>query len=67
MSGNEKPAGEWNKYEITAQGGTITVKVNGKLLNEATGCDVRAGQIGLQSEGGVIHFRNITLVPLKDE
>ena len=61
---NEKEAGEWNKYEITADGGTITLKVNGKELNRATGCDTQAGKIGLQSEGGEIHFRTVRLMPL---
>ena len=63
---NEQEPGEWNRYEITVEGGTITVTLNGMLVNEATGCDVRAGKIGLQSEGGVIHFRTVTLTPLED-
>jgi hypothetical protein len=64
IEGNEKEPGEWNRYEITAEGERITVILNGKLVNEATGCDVRPGRIGLQSEGGVIHFRTVTLTPL---
>jgi len=40
------------------------VKVNGKTVNQATGCEVLAGQIGLQSEGGEIHFRRAELKPL---
>ena len=62
---NEKAPGEWNRYEITVVGDTITVILNGRKVNEATGCDVRAGKIGLQSEGGVIHFRTVTLTPLE--
>ena len=62
---NEKEPGEWNKYEITVDGDKITLMVNGKTVNEATGCDVRPGQIGLQSEGGIIHFRTVSLTPLK--
>jgi hypothetical protein len=64
IEGNEKEPGEWNKYEITVDGGQVDVVVNGKKVNEATGCDVRAGQIGLQSEGGVIHFRTVTLTSI---
>ena len=63
---NENEPGEWNRYEITADGGTITVMLNGMLVNEATGCDVRPGRIGLQSEGGIIHFRTVTLTALED-
>ena len=62
---NEKKPGEWNKYEITADGGTITLKVNGKEMNQATGCDTQAGKIALQSEGGEIHFRTVRLTPLE--
>lgn len=60
----EKEPGEWNTYEIVLQGDKLTVSVNGELVNESTGCDVVAGRIGLQSEGGEIHFRRIRLVPL---
>jgi len=64
ITGNENPPGEWNRYDITAEGAKITLVVNGKKVNEATGCDVRSGQIGLQSEGGVIQFRTVTLTPI---
>ncbi|MCU0959811.1 MAG: DUF1080 domain-containing protein [Pirellulaceae bacterium] len=64
--GNEKPPGEWNKYEIHLQGDKLTLIVNGKPVNEGTGCDLVAGQIALQSEGGEIHFRTVSLVPLED-
>jgi hypothetical protein len=62
---NEKPLGEWNQYEITVDKGTVRLKVNGKLQNEATGCEVVAGKIALQSEGAEIQFRNVKLTPLE--
>ncbi|MEJ2501957.1 MAG: DUF1080 domain-containing protein [Gemmatimonadota bacterium] len=64
IAGNENEPGAWNRYEITVDGDRITLVVNGERVNEATGCDVRPGRIGLQSEGGVIHFRTVTLTPL---
>ena len=64
IQGNENPPGEWNRYEITADGDRITLYLNGTRVNEATGCEVRPGRIGLQSEGGVIHFRTVSLLPL---
>ena len=64
MKGNEKAPGEWNKYEITLDGDKLTLAVNGEKVNEAHGCDLGAGKIGVQSEGGEIHFRSIELVPL---
>lgn len=57
----EKPAGEWNHYEINLSGGNLELKVNGELVNQASGLDVLSGPIGLQSEGAEIHFRNIRL------
>lgn len=62
--GSEKPAGEWNTFEITCKGDTILVKVNGDLVNEATDCNVTKGAISLQSEGAPIEFREIVLTPL---
>ena len=64
IEGAENEPGAWNRYEITALGGRITVLLNGTRVNEATDCDIRPGRIGLQSEGGVVHFRTVTLTPL---
>lgn len=64
IEGAENAPGEWNTYEIELNGGALTAKVNGKKVNEATGCEIIAGQIGLQSEGGEIHFRKVSIEPL---
>ncbi len=64
IKGNEKEPGQWNKMDITAKGGQVTVRVNGQKVNEATHCEVVAGKIGLQSEGGEVHFRTVRLIPL---
>lgn len=60
----ENAPGEWNHYEIVVRGESMELSVNGKRVNEAQGLDVRSGPIGLQSEGGEIHFRNIRLEKL---
>lgn len=60
----EKPEGEWNVYEIVVDGPSIVVHVNGKMVNEARGAAVLPGRIGLQSEGGEIHFRRVELTPI---
>jgi hypothetical protein len=57
----EKPAGEWNRYEILARDGKVTLRINGKEANEATDCDLVAGRICLTAEGDPIQFRNIQL------
>ncbi len=61
---SEKPAGQWNSYDIYCQGGSIRCLVNGILQNEGTDATVTAGWICLQSEGSPIEFRNIYLLPL---
>lgn len=57
----EKPAGEWNHYEIVAIGQRVVLKINGQAVNEAAGCDVLPGKICLTAEGDEIHFRNLRL------
>jgi hypothetical protein len=66
MSYNEKKPGEWNTVEVVVNGPSVKVTVNDKLVNEATDCEVIAGPIGLQSEGGEIHFRKVLVTPLPD-
>lgn len=61
---SEKPIGEWNTMEITCKGDTITVKVNGDLVNEAHSCSASEGAISLQSEGAPIEFRKVELTPI---
>lgn len=60
----EKSAGQWNTYEIIAEGDTVTLIINGKEANKATGCAPNRGRICLTSEGSEIHFRNVELMPL---
>jgi hypothetical protein len=62
---SERPAGQWNSYDIHCAGDTVRCYVNGTLQNEGTGAIPTFGYIGLQSEGGPIEFRNIYIVPLK--
>ncbi len=62
---SEKPVGEWNTYEITCSGDTVTLRVNGVDQNRATKLGAAAGHIALQSEGAAIEFRNVRLTPLE--
>jgi hypothetical protein len=59
----EKPVGQWNQFEGIVDGGTVIQKVNGAVVNQATGCEVGPGKILLTSEGQEIHFRNVRLAP----
>lgn len=62
---SEHPAGEWNRYEIVADGTLLRLTVNGVLQNEAADLSLTSGEIALQSEGGPIEFRRIALEPLE--
>ncbi len=62
---NENPIGEWNTNVTVCAGNDVKAVINGKLMNEITGCTVWSGFIGIQSEGGDIEIRNIFLEPLE--
>lgn len=61
----EKPAGEWNQYEVYCQGDTVRLVINGHDVNVGTKPELTRGKILLQSEGSEIQFRNIAIKPLK--
>lgn len=61
---SEKPFGEWNNVDIIVKGDTIKSYVNSVLQNTGRDIYTNAGNICLQSEGGAIEFRNITIEPL---
>jgi hypothetical protein len=56
-----RPAGEWNHYRITAQNGTVKLEVNGAEVAGGSNISPRKGYIHLESEGGVVKWRNIRL------
>ena len=73
----DKPVGEWNRYEITVRGTTVTVVLNGKtVISAAQIPDLPPrGGIGLQHHGGkrdgkwnsppsLLQFRNIFIKEL---
>jgi hypothetical protein len=43
---------------------TVTILVNGKEVNKATGTNLSSGFIGLQSEGGAFEVRSAVIEPL---
>jgi hypothetical protein len=63
--------GEWFDYRITVQGMTVTTYINGEKTVEwaqprgwtppKSGAQLSEGTIGLQSNGGVVWFKDITL------
>jgi hypothetical protein len=61
----EKAPGEWNRYEIRVVGDVVTLAINDRVVNRASGCDVVRGRICLTAEGDEIHFRNVRLAPVE--
>jgi hypothetical protein len=61
-----KPPQQWNLFEITANGNTITVRLNGKMVSELPDANrLRKGYIGLQNHAGSrIQFRKLQIQPL---
>lgn len=54
--------GEWNQCEIIVMGNHYAIhKLNGKIVNLATGLSHGSGPIGLQSETAEIYYRNIEI------
>jgi 3-keto-disaccharide hydrolase len=76
--GYQKPVGEWNEEEITAQGRHITVKLNGTVIVDANlddakdpavlkkhpGLANKTGHIGFLGHGARVEFRNLRIKEL---
>ena len=62
-----KPAGEWNKYQITIVGQHYTVALNGDKVNEFDGARGAEGYIGLQNHDPIsrVSFRRVRLKEIK--
>ncbi len=74
-----KPAGEWNAYEITANGRRVTVKLNGTVITNANldgakepevlkkhpGLQRPTGHIGFLGHGTRVEFRNVRVKELR--
>jgi hypothetical protein len=56
-----KPAGEWHTYEITCEGETMEIKLNGAVITTATSIKNLTGHIGIQGEEGLLEFRKIDI------
>jgi hypothetical protein len=60
----EKGVGEWNMLVVTMKGDTMTVRLNGVTLSQATDLTVTRGRLQIQSEGSEVLIKRITLKPL---
>jgi len=62
--GSEKPVGQWNTMVIEARGRSVTVWVNGVLVNNGVNASVDSGKIAIQAEGAEVEFRRVEIAPL---
>lgn len=58
------PAPQWNHYRIVCNDGEISLAVNGKIVTRGEQCSPRKGYICLESEGGVVEYRNVRIKEL---
>lgn len=76
LTNASKPVGEWNKIEATFKGNELTVKLNGKVVQDKLKIDRvtggalpgkfdEAGPIMLQGDHGKVWYRNIKIRPIK--
>jgi cytochrome c len=68
---NSNPIGEWNDYEIRAKGRTLTVILNGEVVNTFTGTEPRTkltGYFGLQNHdpNSHVHYRYVRIRELEN-
>jgi hypothetical protein len=56
--------GEWTRVECICRGDRITVKINGRVVNECYNVFPSGGRILLENEKNEIYFRNFEIRPL---
>lgn len=61
-----KPSPEWNHYRIECRDGNISLAVNGKVVTRGKNASPRKGYICLESEGGIVHYRDIKIQELPE-
>lgn len=60
------PSPQWNHYRIECRDGAVSLSVNGKRVTGGSECVPRKGYLCLESEGGVVHYRNVRICELPD-
>ena len=64
VAGMPKIGGQWNIYEITAQGDHIVVVLNGRRTVDIRDDTYASGPVTLQYGAGVVKFRRVDIRPL---
>jgi len=64
ISQSDNRPGDWNHLQVRLEGGELVVRVNGEIVNAASGLTQRAGQLSLLPLGVEVQFRGLVLQPL---
>lgn len=60
------PSPQWNHYRIECRDGAISLAVNHKVVTQGKDASPRKGYICLESEGGVVQYRNLRIRELAE-
>ena len=60
-----RPAGEWNIFELTVKGPTVSLWVNGETIGSIDKVPVDKGYIGVEAEGFYVEFGKMMVKELK--
>lgn len=60
----EAPLGDWNTYEVTCKGKSISLWVNGGVTATIDDCPFPSGRVGLQAEFALYEVRAVKFKPL---
>lgn len=63
--GGEKPAGQWNVFELKSEGSTLSLWVNGETTSTWEDLEAPAGYAGLEAEGFHIEFKKVLFRPVE--
>jgi 3-keto-disaccharide hydrolase len=63
-SSREAAVGEWNTYEITCKGKSVSLWVNGAVTAALDDCPLPKGRVGLQAEFALYEVRSLRFKPL---
>jgi sugar lactone lactonase YvrE len=64
LPGRAAPPGEWNTFEVTCRGKSVTLWVNGAVTARWDDCPWPRGHLGLQAEFYDLEFRNLKVKSL---
>lgn len=56
--------GQWNRYEIIANGNRLQVSLNGRNMVDIEDAQFSSGPVALQYGSGTVKFRNVRIRPL---